>query len=64
MKLKHAYSRHARKTRGALFRALFPDAMNQSILDLGGGDGAGRRIADVLGRIDLERMVAPKLITY
>jgi len=39
MKLKRAYSRHARKNRAAMFRALFPDAMNQSILDLGGGDG-------------------------
>lgn len=39
MKMKHAYSRHARRRRAAVFRRLFPDAMNQSILDLGGGDG-------------------------
>jgi SAM-dependent methyltransferase len=39
MKMKHAFSRHARKRRAAIFRRLFPDAMNQSILDLGGGDG-------------------------
>jgi UDP-hydrolysing UDP-N-acetyl-D-glucosamine 2-epimerase len=29
-----------------------------------GGGGAGRRIANVLGRIDLKRTAAPKLITY
>ena len=39
MKMKHAYSRRARKRRAAIFRRLFPDAMDQSILDLGGGDG-------------------------
>jgi len=39
MKLKRAYSRHARQKRAAIFRRLFPNAMNQSILDLGGGDG-------------------------
>lgn len=46
MKLKHAYSRHARGRRAAIFRRLFPDAMQQSILDLGGGDG--RHIAMVV----------------
>ena len=38
--MKHAYSRRARRRRAAIFRRLFPDAMNQSILDLGGGDGS------------------------
>lgn len=40
MKLKHAYSRRARQRRAAIFRQLFPNAMSQSILDLGGGDGS------------------------
>jgi SAM-dependent methyltransferase len=40
MKMKHAYSRRARHRRAAMFRRLFPNAMNQSILDLGGGDGS------------------------
>jgi SAM-dependent methyltransferase len=40
MKLKHAYSRRARQRRAAMFRQLFPNAMSQSILDLGGGDGS------------------------
>ncbi len=44
MKMKRAYSRHARKNRAAMFRRLFPDAMNQSILDLGGGDGTPYRL--------------------
>ncbi|HEV8392512.1 MAG TPA: hypothetical protein VGQ35_21840, partial [Dongiaceae bacterium] len=38
-KVKRAYSRRARTNRAAMFRRLFPDAMNQRILDLGGGDG-------------------------
>ena len=38
MKMKHAYSRRARKRRAAIFRRLFPDAMSQSILDLGDFD--------------------------
>lgn len=38
-KVKRAYSRRARTNRAAMFRRLFPDAMNQKILDLGGGDG-------------------------
>jgi SAM-dependent methyltransferase len=39
LRMKHAYSRQARERRAAIFRRLFPDAMNRSILDLGGGDG-------------------------
>jgi SAM-dependent methyltransferase len=39
MKMKHAYSRRARMRRAGIFRRLFPNAMDQSILDLGGGDG-------------------------
>lgn len=46
MKMKRAFSRHARRKRASIFRKLFPDAMNQSILDLGGGDG--RHIASVV----------------
>ena len=40
LSMKHAYARHARRKRAALFRALFPDAMERSILDLGGSDGS------------------------
>jgi hypothetical protein len=40
LKAKHAYARHARRKRAALFRALFPDALERSILDLGGSDGS------------------------
>lgn len=40
MKIKHAYSRRARQRRAAMFRRLFPNAMERSILDLGGGDGS------------------------
>jgi SAM-dependent methyltransferase len=46
MKMKLAYSKLARQGRAAIFRRLFPNAMNQSILDLGGGDG--RHIAMVM----------------
>jgi ubiquinone/menaquinone biosynthesis C-methylase UbiE len=40
MKIKHAYSRRARQRRSLTFLRLFPNATNQSILDLGGGDGS------------------------
>jgi len=38
--LKRAYSRRARQQRARIFQRLFPTAMNQLILDLGGGDGS------------------------
>lgn len=38
-KVKRAYARHARRKRAEIFRTLFPNAMSQSILDLGGSDG-------------------------
>ena len=54
MKMKHACSRRARGRRAASFRRLFPDAMNQPILDLGGGDG--KHIALVVpGLTDIDR---------
>jgi hypothetical protein len=40
MKAKHAYSKRARRRRALTFRRLFPDAMDHSVLDLGGGDGS------------------------
>ena len=67
MKMKHAYSRRARKRRAAIFRRLFPNAMNQSILDLGGGDGT--HIASVvpghrnvtIAEIDLKKLAHAEL---
>ena len=54
MKMKHACSRRARGRRAASFRRLFPDAMNQPNLDLGGGDG--KHIALVVpGLTDIDR---------
>lgn len=40
MKVKRAFSARARQRRALIFRHLFPNVMNQSILDLGGGDGS------------------------
>jgi SAM-dependent methyltransferase len=63
MKMKRAYSRRARKRRAAIFHRLFPDAMRQSILDLGGGDG--KHIAAVVpghGNVTIAEIDRKKLV--
>ena len=71
MRMKRAVSRYARERRAAIFRRLFPDAMKQSILDLGGGDG--RHIASVvpghtnitIADIDLKKLaIAQSRLAY